>query len=249
MPDEKDSHETDNPNPVPQPWKSFEIYLRLATNYGLAIFLVLYYVIVIQPREAKRIEEFRIELQKVSSALQTAESETAALKSSVGRIQEDVFQQHSDVMNKLDQIQNRAVVVAGGAIGSEDLTPSQLSTVRQRVEAAFKNHLLNSLSHNSHSRESFADEVRYVLSEEFRKNSPFDLRDAMFTADPQLVNAFDEQCDKLADFLFKQYEEEFGFNGNGKPITNAVELRNRARDHVSKQSGQLLHLAWKIVGK
>lgn len=58
----------DAPRRLPSTW---ELIVQLVGTFGLAVFLVLYYVLVMQPREQARIEELR---RSVDEVLQMVES-------------------------------------------------------------------------------------------------------------------------------------------------------------------------------
>ena len=243
------AEESETTDIIAQPAKQFEFYLRMATNYGLAIFLVLYYVIVIQPRDASRIDDFRAKLGDIEAALDTAKEETEDLSKMISRLQDDTARGQGDLKREFSLLAERGTLPTTERPGDGSITDTQLRAIRGRVQSGFEEHLLYSLSHNTHSEEYFPNEIRHVVSEEFEKNSPFDLRSAMFSAEPQLVRDFESECTKLTGFLFDQYADEFGLNANGQPIANAAELRKRARDHLVKQSDSLLKRAWAIVGK
>ena len=91
------AEESETTDIIAQPAKQFEFYLRMATNYGLAIFLVLYYVIVIQPRDASRIDDFRAKLGDIEAALDTAKEETEDLSKMISRLQDDTARGQGDL--------------------------------------------------------------------------------------------------------------------------------------------------------
>ena len=52
---------------LPRPWSTV---VQLVGTFGLAVFLVLYYVLVIHPQEEKRYEELKNSVQQLSRNLQ-----------------------------------------------------------------------------------------------------------------------------------------------------------------------------------
>jgi hypothetical protein len=225
------------------PWEQFEFYLRIASNYGLAIFLVLYYVLVMQPREAGRLDPIKTELKDIKSELQDIKGKNKEMADNLSRLENQSSRQLTDMSNLIREMPRPEVPT------SIDLPANRMAALRQRVVDAFQEHLLDSLVFNTHSRQYFPDEVRYALCEEFRRGTPFDLRAALLTGDEGKANEFGAECKKLSEFLFEKYGNEYQLTGNGKPVSKGDELRLNARPHVQKQGDRLLFLAWQMVGK
>ncbi len=58
-------------NALPRSWA---IAVQLVGTFGLAVFLVLYYVLVLQPKEAARYEELRSSVDRLSKIVEAKES-------------------------------------------------------------------------------------------------------------------------------------------------------------------------------
>src|SRR5262249_42718684 len=154
-------------NPTPKaPWEQFEFYLRVASNYGLAIFLVLYYVIVIQPREASTADNLRKELVNVQSDLETLSKKNEDIASRLLQLDNESSRKLSDLLNQVQELHREANA-------SSDIPADRFALIRDRVAQGFQEHVLDSLASNTHSRQYFPDEIRQILCQEFRLNSPY----------------------------------------------------------------------------
>lgn len=184
MPDE--DHTTSNETGIAGLPKSWAVAVQLVGTFGLAVFLVLYYVLVMQPKEAERYEQLR---QSVASLGEIVAAQQSLLTREQASQLEDLF-----VMAMAHEV---ADVIAGELRGN-----STIEVLAKKIEdkLIFQTRLLEGLRRKDGGTisEMLTHKIRNsAISQELAQKAVAEWRNA----EPEMVA---NECKTALNFAIKR---------------------------------------------